>query len=214
MPQIITQREDFIDEQVLAEAKKLLDAGRLICFPTDTVYALAASCTHSEATKHIYQLKARDANKPLALLTASLEQAKTIAILDDRATRIAQHFLPGALTLIVPLRPDTPLNPAINAGLTTIGLRIPNHPFALALLRYYGAPMIATSVNLSGEESATSTAMIPATFLPHIDLIIDGGHSPIGLSSTVVDVTGDEVMILRQGTVQKEDIMRCIKDFS
>jgi L-threonylcarbamoyladenylate synthase len=211
MTRITIQREESPDPQLLAQTAASLQEGQLVCFPTDTVYALAADCSNAEAIERIYSIKARDPHKPLALLAGDMKQARQIAVFDTRAELLARHFLPGALTLVLPLRKDAAIAPNVNAELTTIGIRIPNHPFALCLLRHYGKPLVATSVNISGYDSALTAGDIPESFHQHIGLIIDDGPSPLGISSTVVELSSDTVKILRQGTVTEDSIRKLLK---
>lgn len=212
MSLVILQPEGIVDQKVLKQAKTCLEAGEVISFPTETVYALASSCTDAEAIDRIYQVKERDPHKPLSILAATIEQAKEIAVFDVRAEKLAAHFFPGPLTLVLKLRDHAPIAANINAGRDTIGIRIPDHPFALTLLRYLGRPLVATSVNLSGAQSALCAEDIPEVLRVHIGLIIDGGESKLGISSTVVDLSGTEVRVLRLGSVTEQAIHQLLQN--
>ena len=206
------QREELATEKNFQHAKNCIENGQLICFPTETVYALAASPTNEDAINHLYALKGRDPSKPFSLLTFSLEQAQKIAVFNPPAMRLAQQFFPGPLTLVLPLRTDVVLSKQINNGGNTIGIRIPSHPIALQLLSFLNTPLVATSVNYSGEKSAVSISDIPEDFKTQISWIMDGGTSPLGLGSTVVDMCGNLPYILRQGTITHAQISEALSD--
>jgi L-threonylcarbamoyladenylate synthase len=192
------------DPQALASAESLLRAGGLAAFPTDTVYGLGAMLFDLQAIEQLYMVKGRDAAKAIAVLIGDEAALGQVAgELGDVATRLARRFWPGPLTLVVPAHPDLPAN---LSPLPTVGVRMPNHPVALALLRRTG-PLAVTSANLSGGPSSKTAAEVFAQLNGRIPLILDGGQTPGGLSSTVVDCTGSELVILRQGPISMQQLI-------
>lgn len=194
-----------LSPEILQLAKEQLQAGQLICFPTDTVYALAANATDSQAIKKIYTAKQRSEQKPLALLVASVEQAKQFVIFDERAEEIAKQHWPGALTLILPQKQNTGLVAEVNEGLTSLAVRMPNHPIALELLEIVDMPLACTSVNLSGDTEALDTTTAQNILGDKVALYVDNNQESSGVASTVIDLTGDEARVVRQGMVELGD---------
>jgi L-threonylcarbamoyladenylate synthase len=191
------------DPQTLARALSVLNDGGLVAFPTDTVYGLGTLAFNAEAVKRIYVAKDRPAEKAIPVLIADLDDlAKVTSEVSRPAARLAARFWPGALTLVVAKHPDIPESVSISAG---VGVRIPNHPVARNLLRAAG-PLAVTSANLSGLNSPTTALEVYEQLAGRIALIIDGGKTPGGIASTVVDCIGSEPVILRVGPISKEEI--------
>lgn len=189
----------------LHQAIEHVRSGGILVFPTDTVYGLGCGVFSITGIKSIYQLKGREADKAIAVLLSDLEQIDMVtAEFSPGAYHLAERFLPGPLTLVVLKQSGIP---AELSSLPTIGIRIPNHPFARALLRACG-PMAVTSANRSGNPSATNISEVIGQFGEQIPMIIDGGQSPGGQSSTVVDCTGVEPLILREGPITMTDIQK------
>jgi tRNA threonylcarbamoyl adenosine modification protein (Sua5/YciO/YrdC/YwlC family) len=172
-----------------------LEAGEIIAIPTETVYGLAVDSANEAAIEALYELKGRDPNKPFQMMVQSLEDAAEFVKLDDRSRKLSQAFLPGPLSLVLPSK-GTP-----NA---TIAIRIPNHPTTLQLLKEWRKPITATSANLSGQPAATSAEEVKAIF--HQLLRLDGGECSVGVASTVVDLTGKGIKILREGSITLEQL--------
>jgi L-threonylcarbamoyladenylate synthase len=192
-----------IHPQAIPTAVKLLQGGHLVAFPTDTVYGLGAQLFIPEAIEKLYQVKEREHLKAIPVLLsdpAALDQITSS--MNILAHRLADHFWPGPLTLVVPGHPELPANLSL---LPTIGVRMPNHPIALALLQASG-PLAVTSANLSGQENAQTAEQVYTQLAARIPLILDGGSTPGGAPSTVVDCTGPEPIILRAGPVTIEEI--------
>ena len=199
---VSTQSPDAI-----ALALSVLEAGGLVVLPTDTVYGLAALLGNANAIARIYQAKERSENKAIAVLVGDLEQVDLIASeLTPVARRLAQAFWPGALTLVVPRRPDLPENLSL---LPTVGVRMPDHDFARALLRRAG-PLATTSANLSGGPNPRTAQEVLAQLDGRIELVLDGGEAPGGVPSTVVDCTGPAISILREGAISRQQIERIV----
>ena len=191
--------------EALPRALQLLQGGGLVAFPTDTVYGLGASLNNPTSIALLYQVKDRQTSKAIPVLLGSSADLELVAEgVSEIARRFAERFWPGPLTLVVPRRPDLPemLSPG-----PTIGVRMPDHPLALALLRQSG-PLAVTSANLSGEASAVTALEVLAQLEGRIPLILDGGRCPGGSPSTVVDCTGSGLLILRQGPISLDDLLR------
>ena len=187
----------------LPTALKLLHAGELVAFPTDTVYGIGTLAFNAKGAAKIYAAKERPPDKALPILLADIRDFEKVAInIPKMAIKLANAFLPGALTLILPKHPDIP--DAVSS-LETVGVRIPDHDFTRTLLRTTG-PMAVTSANISGKNSPISAEEVYTQLKGRVSLILDGGISVGGIPSTVVDCTGKEVKILREGTTKKNDI--------
>jgi L-threonylcarbamoyladenylate synthase len=179
-------------------AEQLLLENRLVAFPTDTVYGVGALAFNSGAIDQLYLVKGRDTAKAIAVLLGDISALRQLTYsMGPLAERLAQRFWPGPLTLVVSRHPDLPPN---LSPLPTIGVRMPDHPIALQLLIHNG-PMAVTSANLSGAANATTAQQVFDQLNGRIPLILDGGRTPGGEPSTVVDCTGDLPVILRQGPV-------------
>jgi L-threonylcarbamoyladenylate synthase len=188
----------------LSAAGQVIRAGGLIAYPTDTVYGLAADFRNADAIEKIYAAKDRDSRKPVAILVGSSDQLELVMQeLTPGAARLAARFWPGALTLIVPRRSDLPEN---LSPYMTIGVRMPNHPWALQLLRELG-PLATTSANLSGQPDAVTAQDVLQYLDSRVDLVLDGGRCPGGVPSTVVDCTSTEPRILREGALTAKQIL-------
>lgn len=180
-------------------------SGEPVAFPTETVYGLGADCTNDQAVEKIFLLKGRPSFNPLIIHVLNLDTALKYGEFNRSALRLAQSFWPGPLTLVVPLRPGNKISQRVTAGLETIAIRVPNHPVALELLRRYPNPIAAPSANKSGYVSPTKHEHVRNEF--HDDVfIIPGDQSCIGLESTIVDCSDEEVAILRPGFITKTDI--------
>lgn len=190
-------------EASLSRAVALLKAGRLVAIPTETVYGLAADATNPAAIARIYETKGRPSHNPLIVHVGSLEQARQWAAdWTPLAERLANHFWPGPLTLVVRVAPG--LAPAVLAGGDTVGLRIPAHPTTGRLLAQCGIPLAAPSANRSNRLSPTSPQAVLDTLDGRIDAVLDGGSCTVGIESSVIDATGDVPKILRPGMLSAE----------
>jgi L-threonylcarbamoyladenylate synthase len=188
-------------QAAIAEAARLIGEGRPVAVPTETVYGLAADATSAEAAAAIYAAKGRPSFNPLIVHVAGLEQAELYGVFSDTARSLAAAHWPGALTLVVPERPDSGLAPAVTAGLGTVALRCPAHPAMQALLAAVGRPLAAPSANASGAISPTRAGHVLASLGGRIPLILDAGPTERGLESTIVAVEGDRVRLLRPGPI-------------
>lgn len=190
----------------IAAAADLLAEGGLVAFPTETVYGLGGDATRERTVARIFAAKGRPRFNPLIVHLAPGMPAGEIAIMDERAQRVAAKFWPGALTLVLARAPGCPIAMLASAGLDTVALRMPAHPVAQALLKKVQIPIAAPSANPSGRLSPTEARHVADLLGDKVDLILDGGKCPGGLESTVLDLSVPEARILRPGLVTAEEI--------
>jgi L-threonylcarbamoyladenylate synthase len=184
-----------------------LKRGGLVAFPTDTVYGLGAGANIPQAVTQVYQVKKRPLNMALPLLLADISQISEVAEpVPAIAWLLASKFLPGALTLV--LYKSGSVSDIVTAGGRTVAVRIPAHPVPVALARGLGTPIVGTSANLSSRPSALTADEVYSQFGGKIDRVIDGGKCSGGIESTVVDVTGEVPIILREGAISAEELRR------
>jgi L-threonylcarbamoyladenylate synthase len=196
-------------EAAVAAAARILRAGGLVAFPTETVYGLGADATNPAAIARLYQAKGRPAFNPLIAHVGDIEAAQAIARFDASAAALAAAFWPGPLTLVLPKTSDCPVADLATAGLETIAIRIPAHAIARDILRAFGGPVVAPSANLSGHVSPTTAAHVQADLAGRIDLIVDGGPVEVGVESTIVGCF-EQPMLLRPGGLPRADIERLL----
>jgi L-threonylcarbamoyladenylate synthase len=192
------------DEEDIERAAQALRAGRLVAFPTETVYGLGAVATNDRAVAAIFAAKGRPRFNPLIVHVTDAVAARALARWNDTALRLAAHFWPGALTLVLPRAEGCPLSLLVSAGSATVGLRAPAHPIAQALLAATVLPVAAPSANPAGRVSPTTADHVEANLGDQVDLVLDGGPCPIGVESTVLEVTGPLPRLLRPGGVTRE----------
>lgn len=186
------------DPRAIQRAEEVLKGGGIIAFPTDTVYGLAALITDAAAIEKLFVAKGRDFNKSIAVLVGDESQAEKVVVnVSPTARKIICRYWPEAITLVMEKNPDLPgvLSPS-----NTVGVRMPNHAFALALLRVVG-PLATTSANISGQKNPITAQDVLEQLNGRVELILDGGACPGGVPSTVVDCTGSEPVILRLGAI-------------
>lgn len=194
---------------VILEAAHLLRQGRLVAFPTETVYGLGANALSPEAIDRIYKAKGRPSYNPLIVHVADAAGARSVvAQWPDGAQRLADQFWPGPLTLVLPKLPHVP--DGVTAGLPSVAVRVPSHPVARALIEAAGVPVAAPSANRSMALSPTTAQHVADSLGDAVDLIIDGGPTTVGIESTVVDLTGSTARILRPGMISAPEIERVI----
>jgi len=187
-------------------AAQALSDGALVLLPTETVYGLAADASNPLAVAAIYQAKGRPSFNPLIAHVADLEAAQAIAVLDERALKLAHAFWPGPLTLVAPIRAPELICDLARAGLDTVAVRVPGHELARAVLRAFGKPVVAPSANRSGRPSPTSLADALEETGFAVKAALDGGACTVGLESTVVAVFGGQLRLLRPGAVTRAQI--------
>jgi len=192
-------------QQQIEKAISVLKQGGVVAFPTDTVYGLGTAANLPEAVEKIYQVKQRPHDKALPLPLGDLSQIDGVAHhVSETAWLLARTFLPGALTLVLPKAGS--VSDIISGGGQTVAIRVPAHPIPLAIISGLGAPIVGTSANISGHPSPLTADEVRAQFGDEIDLIIDGGRCPGGKESTVVDVTGEVPVLLREGAIARKEL--------
>jgi L-threonylcarbamoyladenylate synthase len=196
-------------DAAIADAVRILAAGGLVAFPTETVYGLGADATDGRAVARLYEAKGRPAFNPLISHVTDGAAAAAIARFDANAQRLAERFWPGPLTLVLPKAPGCPVADLATAGLDTIAVRVPAHDVARKILAAFGRPVVAPSANRSGHVSPTDAGHVLADLGGRIDLIVDGGATPVGVESTIVACLGAPVL-LRPGGVAREAIERTL----
>ncbi|MBI1417394.1 MAG: threonylcarbamoyl-AMP synthase [Limimaricola sp.] len=193
----------------LAQAAALLAQGRLVAFPTETVYGLGADARDDRAVAGIFAAKDRPSFNPLIVHLPDLAAAEALCLFTPEATRLAQAFWPGALTLVLPLRPGAGISALVTAGQGTLAVRVPDHPVARGLLRAFGGPVAAPSANPSGRISPTTAAHVLAGLGGRIAAVVDGGACPVGVESTILGFNGG-VTLLRAGGLPSEAVEACL----
>jgi L-threonylcarbamoyladenylate synthase len=193
-------------ETAIREAAGLLREGRLVAFPTETVYGLGADATNGRAVAAIFEAKGRPRFNPLIVHVASAAAAEQLAEMPPAARRLAGEFWPGPLTLVLKRRRDAPLSELVSAGLDTVAIRVPDHPIARKLLAAVERPLAAPSANKSGRVSATQAQHVAADLAASVAMILDGGPTAHGIESTVLDATGERIALLRPGAVPADVI--------
>jgi L-threonylcarbamoyladenylate synthase len=210
MPIVVVDPE-APDYNVLARAAELLRNGRLVAFPTETVYGLGAHALDPAAVRRIYEAKGRPAYNPLIVHVADIAGARHVTRdWPERAERLARLFWPGPLTLVLPKKPNVPGE--VSAGLDTVAVRVPAHPVALALLRTARLPIAAPSANLSMGVSPTTAQHVAKGLGDRVDLILDGGRTGVGIESTVIDLTAEPAVVLRPGAVTRQELSRVLDE--
>jgi L-threonylcarbamoyladenylate synthase len=196
--------------EAIAAAAGHLRSGALVAFPTETVYGLGADATNGLAVAALYAAKGRPTFNPLIIHVAEMGAVHALAHLTPAAETLAQAFWPGPLTLVLARRPMRIVHELATAGLDTIAVRMPAHPVAQALLRAANLPIAAPSANRSGHVSPTTAAHVAADLGDRVTTILDGGATPLGLESTVIDASTSEPVVLRLGGIPRDAIARAL----
>jgi L-threonylcarbamoyladenylate synthase len=197
-------------EQQVKKAIHILKKGGIVAYPTDTVYGLGANALDEAAVRRVFAAKRRPHHLAIPILLASISQIDEVARdIPITAWRLAERFLPGGLTLVLYKSPAIP--DAVTAGDNKIAVRVPAHPIPIALIEGIGDPITGTSANLSGNPNPVTAEEVRLQLGEHVDLIIDGGRCQGEVASTVIDLTGEHPMILREGIVSREEIEKVCK---
>src|ERR1700736_6193048 len=198
-------RLSWSDQAAIEHAAALIRAGKLVAFPTETVYGLGANALDAVAVERIFAAKGRPRTSPLIVHVDSVEMARSFAARwPEAAGKLAQRYWPGPLTLVVPKQPQIPA--IVTAGLPTVGLRMPAHPIALALIRAAGVPVAAPSANRFTELSPTTADHVRLSLGSDIDYILDGGPCSVGIESTVLSLAGRRPILLRPGGISRTEL--------
>ncbi len=192
-------------EKLVERAIRILKNGGIVAFPTDTIYGLGANAFDEDAVLRIYEAKVRPRNFALTLLLADTSQIKLVAEnIPKMAWKLAEKFMPGALTIV--LNKSMAVSNMITGEGNTVAVRIPNHPVPIALVKGLGAPITGTSANISGGNNPLTAEDVFKQLRYRVDMIIDGGRCPIGVSSTVLDLTTNPPKIIREGAISRDQI--------
>jgi len=191
------------DPQVIASAVNVIKTGGIVAFPTSGLYGLGADALNRLAVERVYRVKQRDFGKPiLVLIKDTLDLKKVCTQVPELAIRMMAAFWPGRLTIIVEARPELP--DVLTGGTGKIGIRVPLHPVARALVTALDSPITGTSANLSGKKGCSSVSDLNPGLAEGLDLVLDAGHLEGGIGSTVVDVTFDPPLVVREGAISKK----------
>ncbi|RLE55173.1 MAG: threonylcarbamoyl-AMP synthase [Candidatus Methanomethylicota archaeon] len=192
---------------VILEAADVVLSGGLVVYPTDTVYGLGANPLDVKAVKKALLAKKR-VGKPMPVLVSSIKAAEILVYVNSLALKLMQFFWPGPLTIVLPKKPYVPNE--VTAGMFSLGVRMPNHLVAIKLADFCGGFILGTSANVSGRKSPKTAGEALRQLGDAVDLIIDAGRCPIGVPSTVIDLTGSTPIIVREGAVRAEEIENVI----
>ena len=196
---------------MLEQAAKLINQGKIVVFPTETVYGIGTNGLDEKAVRQLYKVKLRPLNKPISLLVSNMEMVNTIAKdITEVEYRIMEKFFPGPLTIILKKKDIVP--DIVTAGKGTVGVRMPSEEIARKLVEMAGVPIAAPSANITGEPSGTCLQEIKKQFENNVNFYIDGGNCEIGVSSTIVQVVDGKPQILRQGSITLEQINQIFLD--
>ncbi|MGD9638120.1 MAG: L-threonylcarbamoyladenylate synthase [Alphaproteobacteria bacterium] len=190
----------------IKQAVSLLNEGKLVAFPTETVYGLGADAENDLAVASIFEAKGRPSFNPLIVHVSDIEMAEKYALFNDNARLAYSKFCPGAFTMVLPRNKSSKLSYLVTAGLDTVAIRIPKHPLIQDILKSFKKGIAAPSANASGTVSPTTAEHVFSSLGSRVDLILDGGSCEVGLESTIVDFSEERPAILRHGFVTKEDL--------
>ncbi|RLI06448.1 threonylcarbamoyl-AMP synthase [Candidatus Bathyarchaeota archaeon] len=195
-------------EENIRRAAVIIRLGGVVIYPTDTVYGLGCDPANVDATRRICEIKGR-ADKTLPLACSDVEAAKRIVEFNPIAERLAERFWPGPLTMVLPAKVDYPI--WVTHGARTLGVRVPGHPVARRLAKLSGGVIVTTSANKSGEPPPKTALEAAEQIGEEVDLILDAGPAPLKQPSTVLDLSGDELWIIRPGPIKAEDIKKALE---
>ena len=205
---LIKVNPDDPSKEALAPAAEILKRGGTVVFPTETVYGLGGDATHSESAEKIYAAKGRPSDNPLIIHISDPDDVEPYAVTSKLWYRLARHFMPGPLTVILPKKDTIPTT--VTGGLDSVAVRCPAHPVALKLLELTGLPVAAPSANISGKPSPTCAEHVIEDLDGRVDCIIDGGECTFGVESTIVKITGEDSLILLRPGAVTYDALCCV----
>lgn len=202
---------DKIDYKKLNDVARIIKDGGIVVFPTETVYGLGTNGLDAKAIEKLYKIKKRPFSKPISLLVSDMEMIKNVARdITDMEYKLMNAFFPGPFTIILKKKDVVPN--ILTANGETVGIRIPDNEIARSLIEYSGVPIATTSANISGKESGTNMESILKQFKDGVDFYINGGESKIGVGSTIVKVIDGNPIILRQGSISRNQIFNANRD--
>lgn len=202
--------KDNIYFDKLKEISEIIKNGGIVVFPTETVYGIGTNGLNKEAISRLYEVKQRPTSKPISLLVSSIEMVDMVAKdITDMEYKLMDNFFPGPLTIILKKKSNVPDNLTNNTD--TVGIRMPDNIIAKKLIEYAKVPIATPSANISGKPSGTDINYIMENFKDKVDYYIDGGQSKLGIGSTIVKVENGYPLILREGSISKEQIFECLE---
>ncbi|MGB9659615.1 MAG: L-threonylcarbamoyladenylate synthase [Nitrososphaerales archaeon] len=193
------------NEEGLIKASEMVKKGKIVVYPTDTVYGLGCDPYNSTAIERLFELKSREC-KPLPVLCSSIDIVKELVKLDERGLKLASKFWPGPLTIVA--KKNKTLPKILTCGSDKLGVRIPNHEGAKKLIELCGGSLVGTSANKSGLNSPRTPDEVLKLLGRGFDIMIDGGPTPLGKESTVIDVTGKRLKVIREGAIKASDLLK------
>lgn len=191
--------------KAIAEAAATIRSGRLVVYPTETVYGVGADACSDEAVAKVFSVKVRPIEDPISIAVSSLEMARQFTQMTPKAEAIFKKFLPGPLTVILEAKPT--VSKLLMAGTEKVGVRVPEHQVTLKLLDFVGGPITSTSANLSGKPAPSTAREALDQLGKNVDLVLDSGKCKLGVPSTVVDLTKEPFEVLREGPITKKEIL-------
>ncbi len=209
-PEVLRNRT--IASKIVMDAADTLSCGGLVIMPTETVYSIAVDATNDDAVRRVFEAKQRPLERSMPIMVSDRYMIEEYAELSPLARHLMHAFMPGPLSLIVPRKTEAHLAPSISSGVG-VSFRIPGNDFARAIVAELGKPVTTTSANISGEGPLHAADEIRATFMEKVDMILDQGNLAPVQPSTIVDLTGEEPKIVRQGPVSDVEIFRAIAEF-
>ena len=201
-----TRRYDWrkgIPKKELEEVKTILEKDGVIIFPTDTVYGIGCNCYSEKAIRKIFEIKKRDYQKPINVLTDSVDKMLKIAKVSQKEKSLVERYMPGALTIILDKKEGLP--GVLTSNLDTVGVRIPDDEIALTILKQFPYPLATTSANESGSTAGVEVLDFQEEFDGKVDAIIDGGKTKIQVASTIIRVEENKIKVLREGSIKVEE---------
>lgn len=209
MPEILKLGTDSSEEKIITRAAEILTSEGVIAYPTETFYGLGADATNEKAIQKIFPIKGRNFKNPISLIIAQTDDVDSLVRdVPESAKKLMTAFWPGALTIV--FSASDKISPLLTAGTGKIGLRISSHPFAREIVKKIKRPLTATSANLSGMAECSLSSEVIKQIGDRIDAIIDWGKTQGGKTSTIIDVTCDPPVILRDGAINRQTIRKCV----
>jgi L-threonylcarbamoyladenylate synthase len=199
MLRILRLNPDAPDPSVILEAARVIKSGELVVYPTETVYGLGADTRNEKAVAKVFVAKNRPLESPLSVAVDSIEMAKEVARISPAAEKILRKFTPGPLTIVSEAKDG--ISDLLTSGSGKIGVRVPDHLVALALIKSVGGPITSTSANLSGKPAPCAIAEAIEQLGEHVNLVLDTGKCRLGVPSTVLDASSEKIKVLRKGSI-------------
>lgn len=197
-----------INRNAINKAIEVIKKKGLVVMPTDTLYAISASALEKECIEKIYAVKGRNYNKPISIMFYSLSHAKKYVLLNELALKLSKKFLPGPMTIVLPMKYNFPKK--LTSGSMKVGIRIPNNEITLEIIKRCGFPLTTTSANISGNKNPNDVEGVIKQIGNKVDLILDGGKCKCSEPSTVVEVLNDSVKVLREGIISEKSIRKTL----